>query len=304
MPHSLCILADPHNGVITYDFLLRNESALQHLGYNQILFSISNSNEPSIFFSSLKKGNRLFRKNFVEKLIAVYENFNASGFTCRFINPESLNVSFDNSRKEPSDSCSEAMVSSILTADQSSRPTGGIIFIGNFLDRKIIQKLKEATARTPYPFRYVIFDNQSNLGKWSFLKDDRKRANYYGTQAIKHIDLSEEPSFEMIIATLQLLPADPLADTEQPTIAKHLREATDLPFQFLRDSKCIVSASLEIDNSEEQAVASSLRSLFPRLRFFTQKMPDTPEKSTLCIPGINLNEQQEGIAKSLLSRPH
>ena len=333
MPKSLIILEN-HLDTSAYQFLFDNAERLRDLGYTQMLFELYDQHEPSLYMKQLREQLPFIQKSAMsqaaERIIKVYDKFCALDLMCRFIDPESENVAINYNKRlqkaylsgdsqefkfveqqriEATKQRDTIMARSILEANQSSRAKGGIIFVGGFLHNNLIKQLEISARQTEDPFRYVIFHGKTlyrddtidaNKSQWKDVGNASYRANFYGTDSVKHIDPSQY-TFEMIKATLHLSSSKPCIEGH-PSIASHFNQISNVPFQFSVDECSIVSASLEVEDSEKlEIVVEKIKNCFPGLYFFNQRTQRT-NKLELTIPGLNLPDQRAVIEQIFSSK--
>ncbi len=322
MPRSLIIFDNYIHGS-AYQFLLDNAEQLRDLGYTQLLLELNDQHEPNAYFNYLREMLPMLTsspagKN-IQTLINVYDKFCALGLMCRFIDPETEDTALEGdhqlelaltsnnqhayaanyaARNLVMQQRDQVMVNAVVEAHESSRATGGVIFVVGFHHHYVVRQLQAHPRYAAQAFAYTIFHSEIipepdltviGLEPWIHLHDAAYRTQHFGSDVVQYLDPRKQ-SFEMIKAILQLTATKDCLPGS-PSLAAVFNKKTQLPFIFSHDEQCIVSAAVQVSHEEEVSVVSKLKNLFPGLQFFSQRIPGT-QQTEIRVPGTNLVDQR------------
>lgn len=311
MPKPLIIL-DHHFLNASKEFLIRHFSELKALGYQKILFEMNQEISLSDFKQHLKKMVRTSGPDettdiFFQSLHRLFDAIEAFGFACEFIDPESMAVaqSFDRylrSIKDPSELAKVKALRERATAErdvymssrilaESARLSGAVIAFVGFKHTELLKRLTAAglehvavlfddcRAHTPK----IWGEKTSETREWSLMSDPRYRHAHYA-QDVMYLDWAREESvpFYVVKAQLGLIPLK--ACVYPSLVAQQLAASLEVEPELRVDESYHVQAYLPIE------LEVKIKATYPSLRFFQTK-------DTLCIPGINLAEQQQHIPR-------
>lgn len=311
MPKPLIIL-DHHFLNAAKEFLIQHLSALKALGYQKILFEMNQEISLPDFKAHLKKmvsitGPDEASDIFFQSLNRLFDAIETFGFDCEFIDPESLTVaqSFDHHLRSIKDPAELARVKTLrerATAErdvymssrilaESARLSGAVIAFVGF---KHTELLKRLTAASLEHVAVLVDDTRSHkpkmMGKqaaesreWSLMSDQAFRHAHYAQDVI-YLDwaIQKVAPFYVVKAQLGLSPMK--ACEHHSLVAQRLAASLEVEPEFRVDESYQVQAYLPID------LDVKIKAKHPGLRFFQTK-------DRLCIPGINLVEQQQHIPR-------
>jgi hypothetical protein len=308
MPKPLIIL-DHHLSSASKYFLIKHLQEFKALGYQKILLEMNQDVVFSDFKRQMRFLSKLAHQDKIEDRIILSMNglldaIEAADMPCEFIDPEPLAVakSFDHRLKlarTPAEVLKVKVLREEATAkrdvymaakvlEESKLFNGGVITFVGFKHQELLKRL----TGEGLDYASVLLDHtldsragalssvlDFDLRDWLSMSNPLFRYEHY-RQEVAYLDWAQSMPFYAIKALLGLTKEKSL--THLPLVARYLSEEMDAPCEFKVDEEYHLHAFFPVEDEPK------LQTKFPGLRFFQSR-------DKICVPGINLKEQQEKI---------